>query len=256
MKILSTYTQYEYSIEIYIPENIIENAPVYYILDGLSYYHYAKETIRLQSLNTLKTKIETAIVVGICHREKDMSSRRFLDFTGPAQNYMYPDRMKNSIPADVGGAEAFYKFIEFECKPAIHKLLPYKPTNEFIFGHSLGGYFSLWMLLHHPESFQGYVAISPSLWWNDYELLKKVQETKYLTFSTIFIAVGENETFMVDDAKKMYHQLQPFVRKLDFYLGREENHASIVPHVISRAFRFVSMDLGWEAKGGHCPTIA
>lgn len=60
MKILSNYTQYEYIIQIYIPEDINKNAPVYYILDGLSYFSYAKETIRLQSLNHLKTKVEKA----------------------------------------------------------------------------------------------------------------------------------------------------------------------------------------------------
>ncbi len=240
MQIRSTYTQYEYNIEVYIPENINEDTPVYYILDGLSYYQYAKETIRLQSLNPLKTRVDKAIVVGICHQEKDMRARRFLDFTGPASTYTYPEQMKNNIPAEVGGAEAFYQFIEFECKPLIHDRLSFTPAREVLFGHSLGGYYALWTLLHHPEAFQAYVAISPSIWWNDYELLKKVQETRVRASVTVFIAAGEHEGFMVEDARKVYCQLHSYIEKVDFYDGKGENHASIVPHVISRAFRYIS----------------
>lgn len=239
MQILSAYTNYEYRIDLYIPDQLNVNTPVYYVLDGLSYFQYAKETIRLQSVNPLKTKIEHAVVVGICHQEKDMKQRRFFDFTGPAENVTYPDRMKNRIPAEVGGAVAFHQFIELECKPAVHAALPYTPTREILFGHSLGGYYSLWTLLHHPESFQAYIAISPSIWWNDYELMEKVQITPLPPSPTVFIAVGEQETFMVKDAKEMYHQLQTSIKKINFYEGLEENHASIVPTSMSRAFRFM-----------------
>lgn len=240
MRILSTHTQYEYAIEIYIPKNINENSPVYFILDGLSYFQYAKETIRLQSLNTGKTKVENAVVVGIFHQEQDMRVRRFLDFTGPAEHYIYPERMNNNIPAKVGGAEAFHRFIELECKPFVYDALSYMPKKEVLFGHSLGGYYSLWTLLHYPESFQAYIAISPSVWWNDRELLKKAQAKKPLTGSSVFMAVGEQETIIIDDAKELYYQMQPFMKDSDFYVGLGENHASIVPHTISRAFRFIS----------------
>lgn len=239
MQILSTFTDYEYWIDLYIPDTLNENTPVFYILDGLSYYQYAKETIRLQSGNPLKTKIENAVVVGICHQEKDMRSRRFLDFTGPAESYTYPERMKNRIPVEVGGAESFHQFIELECKPAIHDALPYTPRREILFGHSLAGYYALWTLLHSPESFQGYIAISPSIWWNDYELMTKVPKTPLLSSPTVFIGVGEHETFMVRDAEDMYQQLQSVVKKISFYEGPEENHASIVPTAMSRAFRFM-----------------
>lgn len=239
MKIQSAYTQYEYDIEIYVPENINENCPVYYILDGLSYYQLAKETVRLQSLNSIKTKVEKAVIVAICHQKEDMRARRFFDFTGPAEKYAYPERMKNNIPADVGGAEAFHRFIELECKPRIYEALSYTPKKEILFGHSLSGYYALWTLLHYPDSFQGYIAISPSVWWNDNELLKRVQEKQPLTPSSVFMAVGEQEIVILDDAKEFYYRIQPYMKNSDFYEGLEENHASIVPHSISRAFRFI-----------------
>lgn len=240
MKIFSTYTGYEYTLKIYKPETIDENTPVYYVLDGLSYYQYAKETIRLQSLNTIKTKVEKAVVVGICHQEKDMRARRYLDYTAPAKNYVYPERMKNHLPEAVGGAEKFHQFMELECKPFIYKALSFQPKKEVLFGHSLSGYYVLWTLLHHPESYEGLIAISPSVWWNDLELLKQVKEVKVRDTAGVFLAVGEQEIVIADDVRSMYEELKQSIKNIEFYIGLEENHASIVPHIISKAFRFVS----------------
>lgn len=240
MKFLSKNTQYEYNIEIYMPNNINEDSLIYYILDGLSYFQYAKETIRLQSLNTLKTNVENAVVVGIFHQEEDMRSRRFLDFTGPAEQYIYPERMNNHIPKAVGGAEAFHRFIELECKPYVHDTISFKPKREVIFGHSLSGYYVLWSLLHHPKSFSSYISISPSMWWNNCELLKTIDEKPASINTSVFLAVGEQECMILDDTKEFYRKLQPLIEKAEFYVGPEENHASIVPHSISRAFRSIS----------------
>ncbi|MFC5541421.1 alpha/beta hydrolase [Ureibacillus suwonensis] len=239
MKIFSKYIEYEYNLELFIPEHIDEHTPVYYILDGSFYFYFARDTIRLQSLNTLKTKVEKAVVVGICHQADDIRERRFLDFTGPAESYIYPERMKDKLPPAVGGADKFHEFLEKECKPFIYKYLSFVPNKEVLFGHSLSGYYVLWTLLHHPESFQELIAISPSLWWNGQELLKKVRERKFPAAPGVFLAVGEQETMIIDDVKVMYHLLKERINKLDVYVGSEENHASIVPHVISRAFRFV-----------------
>lgn len=100
----------------------------------------------------------------------------------------------------------------------------------------------LWQLFHQTSSYQCYIAISPSIWWNEHELLhhapafiKNNQEIK----AKLFIGVGELETFMVDDAQQFADKLQN-VMDISFYEGREENHASIVPTIMSRAIRFVN----------------
>jgi hypothetical protein len=53
----------------------------------------------------------------------------------------------------------------------------------------------------------------------------------------ICIAVGELEGFMVDDGQAMYKYLSEHGINVSFYLALEENHASIVQKVISRALR-------------------
>ena len=40
-------------------------------------------------------------------------------------------------------------------------------TDRGLYGFSMGGLFTVYTMLHHPDLFQRYIAGSPSLWWND-----------------------------------------------------------------------------------------
>ncbi|WP_322999168.1 alpha/beta hydrolase [Castellaniella sp.] len=39
------------------------------------------------------------------------------------------------------------------------------PRRQVLAGHSLGAMFALYVLLHRPQAFDGYVLSSPSVWW-------------------------------------------------------------------------------------------
>ncbi|MGB6242947.1 MAG: alpha/beta hydrolase-fold protein [Castellaniella sp.] len=39
------------------------------------------------------------------------------------------------------------------------------PRRQVLAGHSLGALFALYVLLHRPQAFEGYVLSSPSVWW-------------------------------------------------------------------------------------------
>ncbi|NOG29666.1 alpha/beta hydrolase [Lysinibacillus fusiformis] len=237
----SKLADYTYGINVYIPneEAPTEGFPVIYVLDGSSYFPLVKEAVRLQSRNAPKTGILPSIVVGIGHGE-DIRERRFYDFTAPAETYIYPARFKGKGHEKLGGAVNFSRFLEEELKPMIEANYPVNKAQQSIFGHSLAGYFTLWQLFHHQTSFQHYLAISPSIWWNEDELvpcasvfLNEHQAMK----ETLFISAGELETFMVDDARQMATMLEK-IMKVDFYEALNENHASVVPTVMSRAIRF------------------
>ena len=70
-----------------------------------------------------------------------------------------------------GGAALFSRFIEEELKPEIARRLPVNTRRQSLFGHSYGGLFTLYQLLHQPASFQQYFAISPSIWFDSRALL-------------------------------------------------------------------------------------
>ena len=101
------------------------------------------------------------LLVGIENTER----RR--DLTGPTENAK--DR---SIAPRVGGSQAFRNFIRHELMPEVAKR--YRITSErAIVGESLAGLFVVETLVLEPDLFDTYIAIDPSLWWNNGQLLKR-----------------------------------------------------------------------------------
>lgn len=238
----SESTEYEYTIHVYVPEMTPPKAgfPIIYVLDGQSYFDFAKQTIKLQSQNMPKTKIEPSIVVGICHNEEDMRQRRFFEFTAPAEQYIFPEHAKGK-KMDLGrngGAPLFQKFIEDELKPIIENKFAVNKNKQTLYGHSLAGYYTIWCYLTHCYDFQTYIAISPSIWWNGKELHQYLKKANPLDLQRLYIAVGALEGFMVEDAKIFYKELPDLPKTL--HIALEENHASVVPATISRSFRFIN----------------
>lgn len=117
--------------------------------------------------------------------------------------------------------------------------------KQALFGHSLGGLFVLWTLFKRPDLFQYYLASSPSIWWNDHELFTYAEQyyKNAVTHENrkLLITVGSEETFMVDDANQLFISLQSMEQlEVKLYIAPEENHASVVPTIMSRAFRYIN----------------
>ena len=83
-----------------------------------------------------------------------------------------PGSGMSAKPEDYGGGEQFYRFITEELRPSIAATYKVDPKDQSLYGHSLGGLFTLGVLFHHPDAFRGFIASSPSIWWNDREVLK------------------------------------------------------------------------------------
>lgn len=104
------------------------------------------------------------IVVGIENTER----RR--DMTGPTE--VEEDRR---IAPRVGGSAAFRRFIADELIPEVRRR--YRVTDETaIIGESLAGLFIVETFLLQPELFDTYVALSPSLQWNNEALVRGARE--------------------------------------------------------------------------------
>lgn len=241
---------YTYEIKVSLPKEEAPEAgfPVYYMLDGNSYFQFGRDVIRLQSRNTPKTLIASAIVIGIGHQgtDQEVSRRRFYDFTPSAEQYVYPERLKNFDTGTHGGAEKFLSFLEMELMPFINEKYNVDQHKSALFGHSLSGLFVLWTLFTRADLFQYYLATSPSIWWNDHEILTLADQycnhNQDITTGTrkLFLAVGSEETFMVEDAQALFSQISSYSLPnlvVQHYVALDENHASVVPTIISRAFR-------------------
>ncbi|HEU4558067.1 MAG TPA: alpha/beta hydrolase-fold protein [Longimicrobium sp.] len=105
-------------------------------------------------------EMRPVLVVGIENTER----RR--DMTGPTD--IASDR---TIAPRVGGSAAFRRFIASELIPEVRRR--YRVTDETaIIGESLAGLFIMETFLLQPDLFDTYIALSPSLWWNDEALVR------------------------------------------------------------------------------------
>ncbi|TGY42080.1 alpha/beta hydrolase [Clostridium sartagoforme] len=237
-KIKSNYTNNFYDIKFYIPEDSnASDLPLIVVLDGGYYFEIVKSCIRQQSQLFVKTGVKPSIVVGICHQEFEKKEKRFLDFTAPADKYFIDEKRKFMIPDNLGGSENFNNFIEKELLPIIESNINFDKNNMTILGHSLSGYYVLWNLLKGSNIYKNIISFSPSVWWNDYEILnfKGLENSD----KNIFIGVGEKEGYMVEGAEKIYSNIKSFNNNTTLYIAPEENHGSVVITGISRALRYI-----------------
>ncbi|HEY4966926.1 MAG TPA: alpha/beta hydrolase-fold protein, partial [Puia sp.] len=117
------------------------------------------------------------------------------------------DRLRDLTPTHTGvntsgGGETFVSFIEHELMPYVDSLYPTAPYRLFI-GHSLGGLTVVNALIHHPQLFSAYLAIDPSMWWDNQLLLKasdSILHSNKLNGKTLFLGVANTMSPGMDTA--------------------------------------------------------
>lgn len=215
--------------------------PVIYCLDGNATFGTLYDSARRASRT-----LGPMVVVGIGYPTDESidSTRRSYDFIQNATEEFIANLPRRG-EWKTGGQAEFIEFIEGDLKPLIEKTYTINRRKQTLIGHSFGGLFALHVLFNKPESFQSYVAISPSIWWADMTLLE--EERKFIEAkgkrADLLIAVGGREKeHMIDDAKDMAGRLK---EKLSSYGLRvvykelpEEDHGSVVAGAISAALRF------------------
>lgn len=153
--------------------------PVVFILDG---------EVFLPTVNDVQNYYSGGftpemILIGISNK-----NNRMRDLTTSKITEMYGSPFKN----ENGEAAKFSKFIETELIPFVENKYPVTNFRTLI-GHSYGGLFALNSLVHHPQLFSNYLAIDPSLKWDNQQLVKeakdKVSSTNYKGKS-LFMSLG------------------------------------------------------------------
>ena len=144
---------------VYTPPAYADSArafPVLYLLDGDAHFHHVTGLVAfLANVG----RVPPMIVVGISNTERSR------DFTPSTEQ-----RLPNS-----GGAENFVRFLETELIPTIEKKYRTQPYRILV-GHSFGGLLTMHTLVEHPELFHAYVAVSPSLDWDNRRIERRAKE--------------------------------------------------------------------------------
>lgn len=233
------------TIKVFCPETEVpkEGFPVIFILDGSAYFSMFCDLISLQSRRTEKTGVPAAIVVGICAEgEAPFPKRRIYDFTPNINPCIWPEKPDGTDWPEHGGADYTIKLLK-DVKKEVNARYKINFNESILFGHSLGGLFTSYVLLNDADLFSHYYIASPSLWWNQQWLLKqKFNLTK--SSQKVYIAVEQQDKHdMHDLAYKYYQKLLAHYVETVFDNPQDENHMSIVPTTMSRALRFLWKDV-------------
>jgi predicted alpha/beta superfamily hydrolase len=200
-------------IYIQTPSNMKpgDQYPVLYVLDGEA--HTQLVTGQVNYLSEAYKIIPSMIVVTIENTDRFRDLTPTHSIIGPDGK---PDTSARAIGRTSGGGEKFLSFIKEELIPYVESRYPTAPFR-ILSGHSLGGLMAVYCLVKHPDYFNAYIAISPSLQWDDNYMLKEMARTQVKLPSKRFLFFSDAN----EDAA--FHQNQ---LKLDSIL-QQKNMASL-----------------------------
>lgn len=213
-------------IYIHLPEgydDCVSHYPVIYVMDGENTF---KSLSGLIDLNAWLRTIPKMIVVGIPNID------RYNDFMP----------VVDSIPTS-GNADKFVSFFNKELFPYIQK--NYRTESfKILYGFSYLGMFAIHCFKNHPETFNAYIAGSPSLKHNIDKLcadgtpIKKLEKNHFL-----HISIGELESQeYIDNINRFTSYLETQSNdnlKWESYIVNGATHATNLPFSFSYGLNYI-----------------
>lgn len=173
----------QYAISVWVPPGIAasDRVPTLYILDGDETFN---NTARLAS------------------REGETLGLRFIVVAigyGEGENMRTRDYTPTTVEGEGGGCAAFLDFVTQQLIPRIESDYPAVTdrSGRAISGHSFGGLVVLQALFTKTGVFSGFIATSPSLWWNGNVMFDNLSAflaaTGSLQVSRLYVSTGSHE---------------------------------------------------------------
>lgn len=245
-----------YRVDIAIPSGAApENGwPSILLLDGRGNFGTCVEAMRRMSRRSDATGVVPMAVIAIspARQDREIAIRRrdFGTRVGPDE--------------EATGAHGFIEFLDGELFTAMREHAHLDPAARTLFGHSLAGYFTLWVLANRPEVFRAYAAISPSIWSDKAGLVDSLSALPRRDRRAL-VCIGEWEDELPPwqavlpgsadvKARRAERQMVATAREVAellsgklgedrtmFRLLPEEDHASIISAAIPRALRMASL---------------
>ena len=218
VKIISEVLGEERTILVYLPrnyENTNAKYPVLYVLDGGGHFHHLTGIVDFLSR---QGKIPRMIIVGI---------------TNVNRNRDFLPSYKATIPVK-GSADRFNLFLKKELLPFVNDQYRTHPYN-IIIGHSYGGTFATYSFLTTPDLFDGYICISPALWFGNNVLIdmaKTQLPEEYLKAKQYYMTVGNEPDYFpsLDQFQSIIQDKNPDQLEFSYEKMLNESHGSI-PHL-------------------------
>lgn len=229
--------------------------PVLYLLDGFLTFLTSAQ-IAQTTLSFSLGQLRPVVIVGISPATDDLkrlSAQRARDLT-PTTAAARPLHGRDVY--GTGGGDTMLDLIHQVIAPYVESAHPLDPDDRGLGGFSLGGLFTCWALTRRPDGFRRFLAVSPSLWWDDHLLLdQRRAPIADRGACDVYLAVGDREDSPDRSWPVMPAELREAVAGIDMvadlagFTGRlrheknlnvhsevihDEQHATVWPAAVTR----------------------
>jgi predicted alpha/beta superfamily hydrolase len=229
IEFISSVNHHRYVINIALP--LEGTSPpggygVFYVLDGYWGFSAASAFVRSPA------NPANVVVVGIGYPDNGpVSKKRVYDLTLPATDAELKAQTFSGDPwrsVNVGGVNDFLMMIEKDVKPRVAALVHVDPANQALFGHSFGGLAALHALFVEPNAFRTFILSSPSVWWNNIEVLADEQKfakevSQGRAAPRVLVTVGSEEASIPEIIPPRWHEDRATVEAETKYCKMFEN---------------------------------
>lgn len=225
------------TIHIHLPDNYNNGEtkyPVLYLTDGPGHF---KHTVGTMDFLAENGRMPQMIIVGIANtqRTRDLTPKILIS--------------DDKRFANGGGADNFVLFFEQELIPFVEQNFRTQPFRIFS-GHSFGGLFAIHTFFTKPELFNAYIAVSPSLWWDEMRLVNDAKTffkgTKSMDRTLFITMANEGERMTEPYNAFITHAKNSTIENLTLAHKEfdDEDHSSTV--LRSQYFGLKSIWNGWH----------
>jgi predicted alpha/beta superfamily hydrolase len=245
----SQHNEIEYEIRVWLPEDYTRGGKAYpltLLLDAD--YQFPLGVSILEHL-AQRDQADESVVVAIAYSNSQRNpywyrrnrTRDYTPTTVPTGGYGAEFQQYS------GGSEKFLRFIAGELMDSLQSRYRIASSGHTYVGHSYGGLFGAFIIAEQPNLFSNYLLISPSLWYDDRLMIRRMQQNTDLGMvgaTRIYLAVGDHENQtgrpMVDElrmyAAAITEKVDPAVN-VTVRVFNDETHASIYPAALSAGLR-------------------
>jgi len=209
--------------------------PTLYVVDGdFQFQHTSALVTNLSRMG----KIPPMIVIGVANQGQP--------------DYIYQTTWQSEHNDEYGGAPLFNKYLEQELVPIIKKDFRTN-SQQALAGYSLGGLFTAFVMMQENTSFNAFLAMSPSAWFDNNSINEKlalyISKTKK-ALPPLFLSVANEEEMgvrkLVTELKNSYKEKQPWHWQFKTY--PEETHFSTAMPALYDALTFLSPNFYFDPQ--------
>jgi len=222
-RLQSDIMDYEYGVWVSLPRRYEDNPdriyPTLYMIDGHQYYVFTGQPYG-------------SLIWGNMVKEHITVSVAYLPEGGNNRSIDFQTRER---------AADFVRFFQKELIPFVESNYRTSQEDRTFFGHSLGGQFTLYMLLTATDTFDNYIASAPSVNDDIFAFEAKYASTHDDMPVNFYLASGENDRLTINARKfvNQFEQRQYPGLKFDYLFTENGNHGTIQPTAYIEGLRFV-----------------